>query len=138
RLELVVGHDVLEVGDLAHHRVGLGVVRAGVLEVRAHAAAQRGRLADVDDLGLGVAIDVDAGAIRDARELVVEAHVIIVASARGRTIVASAPARTIVASGPARVEAWVACPRRWWLRSHGPTSPADVCSRRPWPGSSCL
>src|SRR5256886_13027199 len=95
RLELVVGHDVLEVGDLADQRVGLRVARPRLLEVGADAAPQRGRLADVDDLGLGVAIQVDARSVGKASELVVECratHVFIVARTR------------------ARVEAWVAWP----------------------------
>ncbi len=62
-LELVVGNDVVEVGDLTHEGIRLGIVRPRLLEVRAHAAAQRGRLADVDHLGLGVAIKVDAGPV---------------------------------------------------------------------------
>ena len=62
-LELVVGHDVVEVADGADEGVGLGIVRPGLLEVRAHAALQGGRLAHVDDLGLAVLVEVDAGPI---------------------------------------------------------------------------
>jgi hypothetical protein len=83
-LELVVGDDVVEVGDLAHERVGLGVVRARLLEVRADPAPQRGRLADVDHLRLGVAVEVDARPVGKPLQLVLEAHTAIVATARGR------------------------------------------------------
>jgi len=96
-LELVVGHDVLEVGDLAHQRVGLGVARPGLLEVGADAAPQGAGLADVDHLRLGVAIQVDTGSIGQPAELVVEglrAHRLF-----------------IVTTARARVEAWVARPR---------------------------
>ena len=74
RLELVVGHDVLEVADLADERVGLRVARPGLLEIRAHAAPQRGRLAHVEDLGLRVPVDIDARPIGQAGELLLEAH----------------------------------------------------------------
>jgi len=73
-LELVVGHDVLEVADLAHERVGLGVARARLLEVGPHAAPQRRRLADVQDLLLGVPVEVDPRPVRHPGDLLVELH----------------------------------------------------------------
>jgi len=59
-LELIAGDDELEVLDLRHQRVRLRVVRPPVLEVGAHATPERGRLAHVDDLALGVLVEVDA------------------------------------------------------------------------------
>src|SRR5262249_15217832 len=47
---------------------------ARLLEVGAHAAPERGRLADVDDLTLGVLVEIDAGAIRHPVELFLERH----------------------------------------------------------------
>jgi len=72
RLELVVGHDVLEVGDLPDERVGLGIPRSRVLEVRAHAAPQGRRLADVDHLILAVPVEINPRTVGQARELVFE------------------------------------------------------------------
>src|SRR5262249_37827549 len=69
-----VGHDVVEVGDLAHERVGLRVARPGLLEVRADPAAQRGGLAYVERLALGVAVEVDPRAIGQCGELLVQRH----------------------------------------------------------------
>src|SRR5207253_5610585 len=86
--------DVLEVGDLAHQRVGLGVARPGLLEVGADAAPQGAGLADIDHLRLGVAIEVDARSIGQALKLVVDGL-----RAHGLSIVATAPAR-IEAWGP--------------------------------------
>src|SRR5262249_4586677 len=72
RLELVVGDDVLEGGDLADERVRLGVSRARLVEVRAHTAAQRGGLAHVDRLRLAVFVERDRRSFGQARELVFE------------------------------------------------------------------
>src|SRR5581483_2771978 len=74
RLELVCGDDVLEVPDVADEGVGLGIAGAGLLEVRADAAPQRGRLADVDDLALCVLVEIDPGPVRDLFELLREGH----------------------------------------------------------------
>ena len=73
-LELVVGHDVVEVGDLAHEGVGLRIAGACLLEVRADAAPQRGGLAYVQRLALGVAVEVDPRAIGQRGELLVQRH----------------------------------------------------------------
>ncbi len=59
---------------MADEGVGLGIAGAGLLEVRADTAPQRGRLADVDDLALGVLVEVDAGPVRDLFELRREGH----------------------------------------------------------------
>jgi hypothetical protein len=68
-LELVAGDDELEVPHLPHQGVGLGVVGSRVLEVRAYASPERGRLAHVDDLPLGVLVEVDTGPVGKQREL---------------------------------------------------------------------
>ncbi len=60
RLHLGIDDDHLEVGHLADHPGDPGVVPGRVAEVRAHARAQRLRLADVDRLPGGVAIQVHA------------------------------------------------------------------------------
>jgi len=73
-LELVVGHDVLEVADLTHERVGLGVPRARLLKIGADAALQRGRLADVQYLLLAVPVEVDPRPVRHPGDLLVEVH----------------------------------------------------------------
>ena len=49
RLFLRAGDDVVEVGDLRHHRADLGGQVGLAAEVGPHAVAQHGRLADVDD-----------------------------------------------------------------------------------------
>ena len=73
-LELVVGHDVLEVADLAHERVGLGITRARLLEVGPDAAPEGRGLADVQDLLLAVAVEVDSRPVRHPGDLLVEVH----------------------------------------------------------------
>ena len=74
RLELVVGDDVLEVPNLPHQRLGLGIARAPLLEVGAHPAPERRRLAHVDDGRLRVLVEVDAGPVRYPCEFLVEGH----------------------------------------------------------------
>ena len=74
RLELVGGDDVLKIADLPDQGVGLGVGGARFLEVGAHAVPQGGGLADVDDLGLGVLVEVDARPRRDLVDLLLEGH----------------------------------------------------------------
>ncbi len=54
--------------------VGLRIGGARFLEVGADAAPQRGGLADVDDLGLGVLVEVDPGPGRDLIDLLLEGH----------------------------------------------------------------
>ena len=61
RLLLGVGDDVLEVGDSAAKVAQLRLQAGGRAEVRAHAGAQAGGLADVDHLAAVAAEQVDAG-----------------------------------------------------------------------------
>jgi hypothetical protein len=70
-LELVVGHDVLEVADLAHERVGLGISRPRLLEIRPDATPQGRGLADVQDLLFAVPIEVDPRPVRHPGDLLV-------------------------------------------------------------------
>ena len=60
-LALVVHDDVVEVGDFAHQRAGLGIGPARFQEVGAHAGAQRAGLADVEDRAQRVLEQVHAG-----------------------------------------------------------------------------
>ena len=60
RLDLGPGHDHLEVGDARDELRDRGALSAGRLEVRAHARAQRLRLADVEHVAALVAEQVDA------------------------------------------------------------------------------
>jgi len=67
-LELVVrGHEVDGL-DLVDQRHGLAVPRAAPDEIGADPALQIPRLADVDDLPLGVLVHVHAGAVRQLLE----------------------------------------------------------------------
>ena len=61
RFVLVGDEDVVEVDGLAHERAGFGVGLRGLEQVGADARAQVLGLADVDDLALGVLVEVDAG-----------------------------------------------------------------------------
>jgi hypothetical protein len=74
RLELVVGDDELEIGDVPDEGVGLGIGGPRDLEVRPHAPPQRRRLADIDHLRLGVLVQVHARPLRQAGQLLVESH----------------------------------------------------------------
>src|SRR5262249_56569427 len=64
--------DELEIADLRHEGIRLRVARSRLLEVGAHAAPERGGLADVDDLALGVLVEVDAGPVGKPGEFVGE------------------------------------------------------------------
>ena len=61
RLFLVVHDDVIHVGNFAHQRPGLRVLPARLQKVRPHAAAQRTRLAHVQNLPAGVLEQVHPG-----------------------------------------------------------------------------
>src|SRR5262249_17721495 len=74
RLELVRGDEIVEIADLRDQRIRLGIADARLLEVRAHAAAQRCRLADVDDLTLPVLVEIDSGTIGHLVELFWDCH----------------------------------------------------------------
>ena len=53
--------NVVDVDGLAHERAGLGVRLGGLQKVRTDARAEVFGLADIDDLALGVFIEVHAG-----------------------------------------------------------------------------
>src|SRR4051794_17464774 len=72
RLYLRARDDHLDVGDPVRQRLDLGAAVLGPLEVRAHARAERLRLADIEDVALPVAEEVDARLRREAFELVFE------------------------------------------------------------------
>src|SRR6185369_14006727 len=75
RVVLVVPeNDVVARPVLPHQRVGLGIPRARLLEVGAHATAQGRRLADVEDLLLAVPVEVDSRPVRHPGDLLVEIH----------------------------------------------------------------
>ena len=61
RFVLVGDEDVVDVDGLAHQRAGLGVGLRGFKQVGADARAEVLGLADVDDLALGVLVEVHAG-----------------------------------------------------------------------------
>ena len=60
----VVDDDVLDVGDFAHERAGLGVLPVGFEEVRAHAASQGARFAYVENRAARVLEEVHPGVER--------------------------------------------------------------------------
>src|SRR5204862_5227552 len=62
------------VRDLPDEAVGLGIVGSGLLEVRADAAPERRRLADVDHLRLGITVEIGGGPVGGARQPLVEGH----------------------------------------------------------------
>ena len=73
-LVLVGDGDVFEVDGLAHERAGLGVGLRGGEEIAAHACTQILGLADVDDLALGVLVEVTAGARGQGTDFLQEIH----------------------------------------------------------------
>ncbi len=77
---LVGDGDVFEVDGLAHERAGLGVGLVGGEEVGADAGAQVLGLADVDDLALGVLVEVAAGAGGERADFGEEVHALYRAS----------------------------------------------------------
>ena len=74
RFALVVHDDVVEVGDFAHQGAGFGVGPTGFQEVRAHAGAQRARLADVENGAERVLEQIDAGLGGQVRDFFREFH----------------------------------------------------------------
>jgi len=65
-------HDDLEVGDELDHLARKDRVPAILSEIRAHAAPQAARLADVDDLALGVLVQVHAGLLGQRAQLLAQ------------------------------------------------------------------
>ncbi len=71
---LVGDGDVLDIDGLAHERAGLGVGLRGFEEVGADARAQVLGLADVDDLALGVLVEVAARRGGEGPDFLVKIH----------------------------------------------------------------
>ena len=74
RFVLVGDEDVVDVDGLAHERAGFGVGLRGFKQVGADAGAQVLGLADVDDLALGVLVEVHAGLGGEGADFLVEIH----------------------------------------------------------------
>ena len=62
------------IDGLAHERAGLGVGLRGFKQVGADARAQVVGLADVDDLALGVLVEIHAGLGGQGADFLVEIH----------------------------------------------------------------
>ncbi len=71
---LVGDEDVVEVDGLAHERAGFGVGLRGFKQIGADAGAKVLGLADVDDLALGVFVEVDAGLGGQETDFLEEVH----------------------------------------------------------------
>ena len=74
RFAFVVHDDVIEVGDFADQRTGLGVGPARLQEIGTDARAQRSGLADVEDCAQGVLEQVHPGLGGQGRGFVFEFH----------------------------------------------------------------
>ena len=83
-LVLVGDEDVVEVDGLAHQRAGFGVGLRGFKQVGADARAQVVGLADVDDLALGVLVEVHAGLGGQGADFLVEVHGERIGARRGQ------------------------------------------------------
>ena len=75
RLFVVGDDDVVDVDRLAHQRSGLGVFPAAFVEIAGHAAAQVLRLAHIDDLALGVLVEIHAGLGGNGADFGLQVHV---------------------------------------------------------------
>ncbi len=72
---LIVGDDqVVDIHRFAHQRPGLRVLPAALMEIRTDPRAQVLRLADVDDLALGVLIEIHSGRGRQAADFLGKVH----------------------------------------------------------------
>ena len=74
RLFFVVNDDVLDVCRLAHQRACLGLDLDPLHEIRAHPRPQTLRLANVDDLALGVLVQIHSGREGEGAYLFTEFH----------------------------------------------------------------
>ena len=74
RFLLVVDHDVVEIDGLAQQGPCLGVLGGAFQKVRPHPRAQVVRLAHVDDLALGVFVQIHAGRGRKSADFLVKIH----------------------------------------------------------------
>ena len=74
RFTFIVDQDVVDIYRLAHQRTSLRVSLRGREQIRADTRAQVLRLADVDDLALGVFIEVHAGLRGQGADFLVQVH----------------------------------------------------------------
>ena len=74
RFLLVVHDDVVEVNRLAQQRSGLGVSSRAFQKIRTHARAQAVGLAHVDDLPVGVLVEIHAGRGWQGSNFLVKIH----------------------------------------------------------------
>src|SRR5262249_23839794 len=63
RLDLAAREDELDIGDLGHYRAILGVELVGIHEVLTDTVAHVAGLADVEDLPIGILVEIDAGSM---------------------------------------------------------------------------
>ena len=72
---LIVGDDdVIDIDGLANQRAGFCVFPASLMKIRGDAGAQVLRLADIDDLALGVFVEVHAGGGGNGTNFGLEIH----------------------------------------------------------------
>ena len=71
---LVGDKDGFDVDGFAHERAGFGVGLRGFEQIGAHARAQVVGLAHVNDLALGVLVEVHAGLRGQGADFLVEVH----------------------------------------------------------------
>ena len=74
RLFFAVSDDKLEVNDARHQLLRFVIERARALKILAHTVAQTLGLADVDDLALGVLVQVTAGLRGQVLQLLLKRH----------------------------------------------------------------
>src|SRR5207253_11354514 len=74
RLFFVVNDDVLDVSRLADQRAGLGLDLDPLHEIRTHPRPQALRLANVDDLALGVLVEIHSGPERQGSNFFAQIH----------------------------------------------------------------
>src|ERR1700680_1177893 len=74
RLFVVCNHDVINVDGLAYQGSGLGIFPPSFVEITGHAAAQVLRLAHINDVALGVLVEIDAGFHRNGADFGLQVH----------------------------------------------------------------
>jgi hypothetical protein len=74
RLFVVGNDDVVDVDRLAYQRAGLGVRHPAFVKIGADPVSQAFRLADIDDLSLGVLVQIHAGRGRDGANFLLQVH----------------------------------------------------------------
>jgi len=84
RLAFVVDQDVVDIDGLAHQRAGLRIGLRGFEQIGAHSRAQVLRLADIDDLALGVLVQVHAGLRGQCADFLLQVHLFAAIRVGGR------------------------------------------------------